>query len=77
MTDEDANSNTALWPSEANIVSLWLSDTAVCCTVIPSHAYRYPNELSWRHCAISSAAHPQGMLSYFSVRLFPCSSSSF
>jgi hypothetical protein len=32
MTDEEANSNTALWPSEANIVRLWHT--------VPSHTYQ-------------------------------------
>ena len=60
MTDEEANQNTTLWPSKANIVRAvyeWRR--------LP--AYRIGSRCT--HCAISSAMHIQEMRSYSSVRI--------
>ncbi len=79
MTDEEANMNTALWPSKENIVSLVFQRLAVvpssprACALIDYNS----NGPRCTNCAISSATHIQEMRSYFSVgicrtaRLFP------
>ena len=68
MTDEEANRDTERWPSQANIVSLFVR-ILLYAFLRPLLALISNNEPSFKHCKISSAMHRQEMHSCSSVCL--------